>query len=312
MIPESWIPEILSPQFTWPRPISTVIVEGTPLVPRVPSKLSLRTWGFVHSLLASFSKRYCSLWGVYSTFSCRELLFGLVLKWTERTSIEEVMAMKMARAAGMPVPKVISCGKHGGWVSILMTRLPGTPLLNSDEQFDADAEGPWVHELKQCLHAMRLWRCPTDSKYIGSVIGTAIHSIRVPMHRMGPFTYEAELLKHLLSPASMHSFISTREYEATLLRAKRLNMRPHRITFTHGDLQAHNILVDEGHLSGFLDWESGGWCPEYWEFTTSMRYAKSSWWYQTSYWLGGDQYMPELDSDKALNTLTVDSYVGLW
>jgi hypothetical protein len=44
--------------------------------------------------------------------------------------------MQMARAAGMPVPKVISCGEHPNepynhfW-SILMTRLPGISLENS-------------------------------------------------------------------------------------------------------------------------------------------------------------------------------------
>lgn len=62
-----------------------------------------------------------------------ELPFGLVLKWSDRTSIEEAAAMQMARAAGMPVPKVLSLGEHPNgsynrFFSILMTRLPGIPL----------------------------------------------------------------------------------------------------------------------------------------------------------------------------------------
>ncbi|KAG5291562.1 phosphotransferase family protein [Histoplasma ohiense] len=102
------------------------------------------------------------------------------------------------------------------------------------------------------------------------------------------------------------------------IRAERIDQHPHRVTFTHGDFKAHNILVnDDGRLSGFLDWESGGWCPEYWEFTTAMRFGRKSWWYQVAMWMGGDQYMKELelelelDADIAVNLLTVDSYIGM-
>lgn len=81
--------------------------------------------------------------------------------------------------------------------------------------------------------------------------------------------------------------------------------------FTHGDFKAHNVLVGyDGHLSGLLDWESAGWYPEYWEFTTAMRFGKESWWFQVASWIGGDQYYDELNSDMALNLLTVDSYIA--
>ncbi|KAJ5373811.1 hypothetical protein N7517_005817 [Penicillium concentricum] len=53
-----------------------------------------------------------------------------------------------------------------------------------------------------------------------------------------------------------------------------------RITFTHGDFKA-NILVGDGHLSAFLDWESAHWYPEYRDSTSAMRYGKSSWWSTT-------------------------------
>lgn len=72
-----------------------------------------------------------------------------------------------------------------------------------------------------------------------------------------------------------------------LARANEIRKYAHRITFTHGDLKAYNILVgDDGHLSGFLDWESAGWYPEYWDFTTAMRFGRDSWWYQVASWLG--------------------------
>lgn len=52
--------------------------------------------------------------------------------------MEEVITMKIARAAGMPVPKVLNCGEHPGdsfnrVFSILMTRLHGISLENSGD-----------------------------------------------------------------------------------------------------------------------------------------------------------------------------------
>lgn len=223
--------------------------------------------------------------------------------------------MQMARAAGMPVPKLLCCGKHPNapysrTFSILMTRLPGVALENSSYQLEIDAEGPWLEELKTCVHSMRSWY-PPDQSPISSPIGTSIRSSRVPDHIMGPFTSEREFHDYLFSPASSHAFESHAEYEQTLVCAKKLQQRSHRIVFTHGDLKAHNIIVDdEGQLSGILDWESAGWYPEYWEFTTAMRFGRGSWWFQVASWIGGDQNLEELASDVALNLLTVDSYIA--
>lgn len=84
--------------------------------------------------------------------------------------------MQMARAAGMPVPKLLCCGKHPNapysrTFSILMTRLPGVALENSSYQLEIDAEGPWLEELKTCVHSMRSWY-PPDQSPISSPIGT--------------------------------------------------------------------------------------------------------------------------------------------
>ena len=61
--------------------------------------------------------------------------------------------MQMARAAGMPVPKVLSCGEHphvpyNRFWSILMTRLPGVPLENSYDPLLIESEEPRLWELK--------------------------------------------------------------------------------------------------------------------------------------------------------------------
>ena len=262
------------------------------------------------------SRSYCSWFRIPFLPPIIELPFGLILKRSERTSIEEAVATQIARAAGMPVPKILCYGEHPTdfrRISILMTRLPGWPMNNSSGlHFIAEEEEPWLSDLGKCLDAMRKWKNPFPDKQICSAIGTAIPSQRVPNHAMGPFQTEKELHEYLLSPASSHAFKSLEEYQTTMTRARKIINISHRSVFTHGDLKAHNILVDENYcLSGFLDWESAGWCPDYWDFTTALRFGSNSWWGHAMSTLGGDQYSAELDYDRALNDLTVDSYIGM-
>ena len=136
--------------------------------------------------------------------------FRLIVKWTDRTTIEEAIAMQMVRAAGIPVPRVLGCGEHvtpdlTREISILMTRLPGFTLENSPDPFEGADEGPWLEELKTCVHAMRGWE-PPSQETICSPIGTALRSSRVPNHIMGPFTDHKSFSKYLFAPASQHGF----------------------------------------------------------------------------------------------------------
>lgn len=124
---------------------------------------------------------------------------------------------------------------------------------------------------------------------------------------MGPFDIDKGLYDHLVYPVLDYAFKSEADFQKTLGTANRLRRQRYTTKLTHGDFKAHNILVsDGGHLAGLLDWESGGWYPEYREFTTAMRFGKDSWWYQVASWMGGNQYLEELEADEALNNLTVD------
>lgn len=210
------------------------ICKSSPKVPTVPGKLRLRAWGLVHTALFYISEWYCAYFGIPFDVNIIQLPFGLVLKRTDRISLEEAAAMQIAGAAGMPVPKVLSCGEHPNapynrFFSILMTRLPGLPLGNSSDTLLVESEEPRLFELKECVGAMRVWTSP-DSKGISSVVSTSLQSTRVPDHIMGPFADENELHDFLLSPASGHGFDTTAEYIEALAQANEIRNYPHRIT----------------------------------------------------------------------------------
>lgn len=305
----------LSPDFTWPCPQAATISTTTPAVPSYPSRWQLIARGHMHRPLYHISRLYCKCYTIPFNPSILQLPFGLLLKWTDRVSLEESISMQMARAAGMPVPLMLSCGSHPGSMyafSILMTRLPGFEINNCAAPFVVSDEGPWLAELRACVDAMRQWT-PPHPEVVSSPIGTAIRSSRVPDHVMGPFATQDHLHDFLLYPASAHGFDTRDEYTQALARANDIRKRHYKIVFTHSDFKAHNILLDEQgqHLTGFLDWESAGWQPEYWDFVTSMKFQRDeSWWYQVVLWMGGDRYFEEREMDRAVHSLTVDSWIA--
>lgn len=88
-----------------------------------------------------------------------------------------------------------------------------------------------------------------------------------------------------------------------------MNKMSRRIVFTHDDLKPHNILVRGGQITGLLDWESAGWYPDYWEFTTALRFTREEfWWYGFVIGLGGGSYSAELVCERALTSPTSASY----
>ncbi|MCJ1442582.1 MAG: hypothetical protein MMC23_003078 [Stictis urceolatum] len=310
----AWFPPILRPDYTWQRPIRGPVATTTPPTPPVTGRFMRLFWGHVHRALFRFSGLYYRILGVRRDPVIVPLPFGLILKWSERVRPEEAIAMQMARSAGMPTPKMLCYGEHPKALfkySILMTRLPGFEMCQGDGEFDPENEQPWFDELKLCVNAMRQWKSPYGNS-VCSALGTSISSQRVPRHAMGPFKSEKEMNDYLLSAASRDGFDSSEKYDEVLTRARSIYDTPHPICFTHGDFKSHNILFDEEyHLSGFIDWESAGWYPAHWEFVTARRFFRDSWWAQGIVLMSDNSHEEELETDRFLNKLTVNSYIGM-
>lgn len=140
---------IFRPDFTRPRPMKPIISKPTPNTPACPGKLRRRVCGLLHKALYHISEKHSKYYGLTLNGQILDLPFGLVLKWSDWTSMEEAAAMQMARDAGMPVPRVLSVEEHPNeprnrfW-SILMTRLPGISLENSYDPIDIEPEEPWL------------------------------------------------------------------------------------------------------------------------------------------------------------------------
>ncbi|PYH76184.1 hypothetical protein BO82DRAFT_215405 [Aspergillus uvarum CBS 121591] len=126
------VPRLLSPNFSWPDYRATFLSNQLPPIPRLTHLRIRQFWGFIHTYLRRFSRLYCSWVGVAYDNQIAQLPFGLILKWSDGTRLEKVLAMQVARKAGLPVLKVIYYGGHADSpyapVSILITRVPGKEL----------------------------------------------------------------------------------------------------------------------------------------------------------------------------------------
>lgn len=186
-----------------------------------------------------------------------QLPFGLVLKWSDGTRLEEVQAMQVARQAGFPVPKVICYGEHPSHphapVSILMTRVPGEQLGRVYERLSQVGQKAALSEMKMLLSTMRKWESPWGSERICSVMGTSMRTVRVPNHFVGPCETRREFHAYLMSAALDHSFKSRDAFEEAVVCAKGIEAMSHRTVFTHGDFKHHNILFHNDKISGFVD-----------------------------------------------------------
>ena len=122
------------------------------------------------------SFRYTDWLGIPSDGQIMQLPFGLLLKWSDGTRLEEVLTTKMMRTAGLPAPLIISYGDHPDSphapVSILMTQLPGKDLGQVYETLSDDEKDTILGELKCYLDGMRKWENPWD--------GNSKHSHTLP------------------------------------------------------------------------------------------------------------------------------------
>ncbi|KAB8258648.1 kinase-like protein [Aspergillus pseudonomiae] len=91
-------------------------------------------------------------------------------------------------------------------------------------------------------------------------------------------------LDHLVGSCTFDPFNEHAEFHSFLRRHIRIenctqvfgeevtecHSRHYRRYFTHTDLCPRNIIIENGKASATIDWEFGGWYPEYWKYTKAQ------------------------------------------
>ena len=196
--------------------------------------------------------------------------------------------MIQQRLSGIPVPRMHSHSASGSKVTIKMDFVEGETLAEKWPDMSADQKSDMARQLRVILTALR--SLEPDSPGIHSCDGGAVTELRSHFdYEGGPFSNEAAFNDWLVDGLHEATPVMLREECRRRLRSD------HRITFAHGDLAPHNIIVKDSKVVALVDWEYAGWYPEYWDFVTFfVRFSESRDWYNYAREIFPQMYFDEV------------------
>lgn len=185
---------------------------------------------------------------------------GTVVKSGKRIAVGEAEVLRAAALAGIPVPRVHGVHKApDGHGQIRMSCIQGQSLDKLWPGMSADQKKDVARQLGAIVAKMR--RAPPPPHYIGACDGSEIRDSRHYFTYCSPPCRDEKAFNEFLL-SGLFDQVPPRLREA-FSRGLRTD---HRVVLSHGDLAPRNILVRDGRILGLVDWEDGGWYPEYWEY----------------------------------------------
>ncbi|KAL5334504.1 kinase-like domain-containing protein [Aspergillus crustosus] len=169
----------------------------------------------------------------------------------------------------IPVPTVIGAHEENGRSLIIMSRIPGEPLNEAWPKLSTAQKENIAKQTAEYLGQLRSLTSDRiqalDSRPLYSNFLFHTHADWLPH---GPLGSNEELWKEM--ETGLDKTVPEAAHER--LRARMPSAAPY--TFTHGDLTIVNIMVENGALSGIIDWEAAGYYPAWWEYAcTSIGYS---------------------------------------
>ncbi|KAF1993983.1 kinase-like protein [Amniculicola lignicola CBS 123094] len=203
------------------------------------------------------------------------LHLNFCIKFGDSVTLAEANTLRfIARHTSIPVPKVYHAFTYHGRNYILMERIRGETIAKRWQSLSDTSKSSIFSQLKRMIEELR--SIPCQANIISNVDGGPIHDYRLPrISSWGPFNTISEFhlaLRNNVTPKSLELQSHSSPSPAAILDVKQL------ITFhesvilppvlTHGDLSSFNILIRDDKVIGIVDWETAGWLPYYWEYTT--------------------------------------------
>lgn len=170
----------------------------------------------------------------------------------------------------IPVPRVKDTFWVGQIAYIAMQFVEGVHLDRAWKTMSSQQRKDVLVQLKGYMEQLRAL-VPPHPGVTESVDGTRVEDPW--LGRMGPFesiaAFEVNLGLAYVRANRLPEDVYD-DYEEAIETCYARTLKGEYITkFTHCDLAPRNILVDPKtcRIVSIIDWESGGWYPEYWEYT---------------------------------------------
>ncbi|KAF4448122.1 Protein kinase-like domain protein [Fusarium austroafricanum] len=109
---------------------------------------------------------------------------------------------------------------------------------------------------------------PPEGTQVSSIDSGPLWDCRLPSRdNWGPYATVREFHKALANDIPWDANCTKFPDLAELLAFYR--QADDRLVLTHGDLSSLNIIARGDSVVGIVDWETAGWLPAYWEYTTA-------------------------------------------
>lgn len=189
----------------------------------------------------------------------------ICVKYGPLKNLSEASTMQFIRQhTSIPVPRVICSFTRNGSTYIVMERIHGDMVGRGWMSRTDESKAKILSQLQEMVAEMR--RIAPPNLTVSNIDGGILYDCRIhgPM-RFGPFKDIQNFHKYLRggleprvdNPGDISELIAWQDgpWSAPV--------------FTHGDLSSLNILARGDEVVGIIDWETAGWYPVYWEYTTA-------------------------------------------
>lgn len=212
------------------------------------------------------------------------LYLNFCIKFGDSVTLSEANALRfIAKHTSIPVPKVHYAFTHYGRTYILMERIRGETIAKRWHSLSDASKSSIFRQLKEMIQELRSVPCQTDG--VSNLNGGPIHDYRLQTSSWGPFRTIADFhlslrnnvtlgsleLSNSLSPAAISDLTQLITFHESV---------SHTPVLTHSDLSSLNILIRDNTVVGIIDWDTAGWLPYYWEYTTAWHANPQNYFWQ--------------------------------
>lgn len=194
-----------------------------------------------------------------------------------------------------------------------MEKLRGENISRAWPLLSASSKASIFRQLKGIIEELR--RIPPQHTGVANVDGGPIYDCRLPYRSSswGPFSTIDDFhvaLRNGVTPQSLETesgcSLSCDAVSAIRKLIAFHNSNTHPPVLTHGDLSSLNILIHKDKVVGIIDWETAGWLPYYWEYTTAWHANPQNvfWRDEVGHFL--DPYETELEMEEIRRTYFSD------
>ena len=229
---------------------------------------------------------------------------GQVVKCGPGLRREEATTMiYIAARTTVPIPGNVQFVEENGKTYLIMDYIRGTPLRKVWPNLRGDEKRTIFAELRGYVNQWRALR-PERGGYVGSLdYGPCLDRRVVGFYHCGPFDMEHQFHDHVAATLRPEIPDERRKFLRNMMKDN------HSIVFSHGDMHAHNILIQDGHVVGILDWEMAGWYPEYWEWCKAL-WAEN--WEMEGWCTSLKEFLRPYDYEYALDRLLLSNSDAWW